>query len=156
MSYLVRQNRKEIVVKYVAFICLYIFLVFMFNVSSASILKRKRRHAEFRMLWYHLLCSIVGSYTNTQMYTHKHTCTHITHTKIFSSFFLLLASKWHNVTNLVISFIYHISTHSSTPIFYLSVHAMRRRRFNTMFYMSVQNCFTVLCVVYCLSNSNNL
>ena len=66
------------------------------------------------------------------LYTHKHKQEpHIHRSFIF--FFFLLENKQPNVTNLVINFIYHISTHSCTPIFYLSVHAMRRRRFNRMF-----------------------
>lgn len=74
----------------------------------------------------------------TQMHqckTNTHTYAHISlHMKknLFLSLFLF-ENKHTNVTNLVINFIYHISTlHSCTPIFYLSlllcVHAMRRRR----------------------------
>ena len=71
-------------------------------------------------------------HTYIHIYTHTNTNTNHTYTDLLSFFFFLLENKQPNVTNLVINFIYHISTHSCTPIFYLSVHAMRRRRFNRM------------------------
>ena len=71
---------------------------------------------------------------NTNTHTHIQSAHIQLHMKknLFLSLFLF-ENKHTNVTNLVINFIYHISTpHSCTPIFYLSmllcVHAMRRRR----------------------------
>ena len=55
----------------------------------------------------------------------KHTSTHNSHSqsykRMFYLFFLFENKHFAEVTNLVINFIYHKSTHSCTPIFYSSI-----------------------------------